>query len=76
MNTAHPPQIVGQQPRLENGIGNVQSIVSPSEFRSLLISHRRLVRIDRHQDHLRGLHDLDSGETFFTDGRRILQFFR
>jgi len=48
-------------------------IVSPAEFRNLLVSHRRMVRVDRRPDRLRGLQDLDTGEVFLTDERRLLE---
>jgi hypothetical protein len=47
-------------------------VISAREFRELLISHRRMVRFDRQVDHLRGLRDLDTGEIFLTDERRLL----
>jgi hypothetical protein len=52
----------GTAPRNEVGGG----IVSPLEFLKLLVSHRRMVRIDRRAELLRGLQDLDSGEVFYT----------
>ena len=48
-------------------------IVSPAEFRDLLVSHRRMVRVDQRTDRLRGLRDLDTGEVFLTDERRLLE---
>jgi hypothetical protein len=48
-------------------------MVSPLEFERLLVSHRRMVRVDRRADKLRGLQDLDTGELFFTDERRLLR---
>jgi len=47
-------------------------IISAAEFSRLLVSHRRMVRIDRRTDLLRGLQDLDSGEVFYTDERRLV----
>ena len=49
------------------------SIVSAAEFRKLLVSHRRMVRVDRRDDRLRGLQDLDTGEIFLTDERRLVE---
>jgi hypothetical protein len=46
-------------------------LVDAAEFRRLLISHRRLVRADRRADRLRGLQDLDTGEIFLIDERRL-----
>jgi hypothetical protein len=48
-------------------------MVSAVEFRNLLVSHRRMVRVDRRTDRLRGLQDLDTGEVFLTDERRLLE---
>jgi len=47
-------------------------VVTAAEFRDLLVSHRRMVRVDRRVDRLRGLQDLDTGEVFLTDERRLL----
>ena len=47
-------------------------LVPAAEFQKLLVSHRRLVRVDRRADHVRGLRDLDTGEVFLTDERRLL----
>jgi hypothetical protein len=49
------------------------SVVSAAEFRKLLVSHRRMVRVDRRDDRLRGLQDLDTGEIFLTDERRLVE---
>jgi hypothetical protein len=46
--------------------------VGPAEFRRLLVSHRRMVRIDRRDQRLRGLQDLDTGEVFLVDERQLL----
>jgi hypothetical protein len=40
-------------------------------YRDLLMSRRRLVRVDRYGEDVRRLYDLDSGETFYIDERRI-----
>lgn len=53
-----------------------EKIVNAAEFRRLLVSHRRMVRVDRREDRLRGLHDLDTGEIFLTDERRLLETSR
>ncbi len=50
--------------------------VTASEFRDLLVSHRRMIRVDRRQDKLRGLQDLNTGELFFTDEHRLLDVRR
>ena len=51
-------------------------LVPAAEFRKLLVSHRRMVRVDRREQQLRGLQDLDTGEVFLTDERRLLDLLR
>jgi len=51
-------------------------LISPADFRRLLISHRRMVRVDQRTDCLKGLRDLDTGEVFLTDERRLLDAWR
>jgi hypothetical protein len=46
-------------------------VVNATEFRELLVSHRRMVRFDRRQERVRGLRDLDTGEVFLIDERRL-----
>jgi len=46
-------------------------MITPAEFRQLLVSHRRMVRADRRAEKLRGLQDLDTGEVFLIDERRL-----
>ena len=46
--------------------------VEPTEFCNLMVSHRRMVRDDRREARVRGLRDLDTGEVFLTDERRLL----
>jgi hypothetical protein len=48
-------------------------LVDAAEFRRLLVSHRRMVRVDRRADRLRGLQDLDTGEIFLVEERRLLE---
>jgi hypothetical protein len=50
--------------------------IDASAFRALLVSHRRMVRADRKADKMRGLRDLDTGEVFLTDERRLFDFRR
>lgn len=47
-------------------------LVDAAEFRRLLVSHRRMVRADRRDEHLRGLQDIETGEVFLIDERRLL----
>ena len=51
-------------------------LVNAREFRQLLVSHRRMVRADQRDERLRGLQDLDTGEVFLTDERRLLEISR
>jgi hypothetical protein len=46
--------------------------IDVAEFRRLAVSHRRMVRVDEPKAGLRGLQDLDTGETFFTDAHRLM----
>jgi hypothetical protein len=46
-------------------------VVSASEYRELLVSHRRMERILLPAERQRGLRDLDTGEVFVTDERRL-----
>ena len=48
-------------------------VISAAEFRKLLVSHRRMIRLDRRNEKLRGLRDLDTGEVFLTDERRLIE---
>ena len=48
-------------------------VIGAAEFRNLLISHRRMIRVDRRAEQVRGLQDLDTGEVFLTDERRLLE---
>ena len=48
-----------------------EQMITPAEFRQLLVSHRRMVRADRRAEKLRGLQDLDTGEVFLIDERRL-----
>jgi hypothetical protein len=41
------------------------------EFRQLAVSHRHMVRVDNPQAGLKGLRDMNTGETFFTDAHRL-----
>jgi hypothetical protein len=65
----------GARPR--GGLSEAGSQLIPAaEFRKLLVSHRRMVRVDRREDRLKGLQDLDTGEVFLTDEGRLLEHAR
>ena len=46
--------------------------VGIAEFRQLAVSHRRMVRVDKPNAGLKGLQDVETGETFFTDAHRLM----
>lgn len=46
--------------------------VDVAEFRRLAVSHRRMVRVDMPGAGLKGLRDLETGETFYTEAHRLL----
>ena len=48
-------------------------VIGPAEYRKLIVSHRRMKRVDRRAEKLRGLEDLDTGEVFLTDERRLFE---
>jgi hypothetical protein len=51
----------------------IDRMVSAEEFRRLLVSHRKMERIDRRSQKLLGLKDLTTGEVFWTDSRWLLE---
>jgi hypothetical protein len=50
-----------------------ERVISPAEFQRLLVSHRRMVRLDRRADRMRGLQDVETGEVFLIEERRLLE---
>jgi len=46
-------------------------LVDPAFYGNLLISHRRMERIVYPERRLRGLRDLDTGEVFLIEERRL-----
>jgi hypothetical protein len=50
-----------------------EKFVDAREFRDLMVSHRRLVRVDKTDELVRGLRDLDTGEIFLIDERRLFE---
>ena len=46
--------------------------VGVAEFRELAVSHRRMDRLDLPKVGLKGLRDLETGETYFTDAHRLM----
>ena len=46
--------------------------IGGAEFRRLAVSHRHMVRADKPDAGLKGLRDLETGETFFTDALRLV----
>lgn len=51
-------------------------LVTAAEFQELLVSNRRMERCSSSQIRLRGLRDLDTGEVFLTDERRLFESAR
>ena len=51
---------------------NAGQFVSAAEFCLLAISHRRMVRVDRRAELIRGLQDVETGEVFLIDERRLV----
>ena len=47
--------------------------IDPAEFRTLMVSHRRMERAPQFRPGYRALRDLDSGELFLVDERRLLE---
>ncbi len=45
--------------------------VGVAEFRKLAVSHRRMDRVDLPNAGLKGLRDVETGETFYTDAHRL-----
>jgi len=68
----------GKRFRLGAGMPQIMPsrLIPAAEFRQLLVSHRRMVRADRRDERLRGLRDLDTGEVFLTDERRLIEAVR
>jgi hypothetical protein len=50
-----------------------ERFVNAREFRALMVSHRRMVRENKTQERVRGLRDLDTGEVFLIDERRLYE---
>lgn len=55
----------------EFGDSERRLLIDAAEYRKLAVSHRRLVRADEASAHLRGLRDLDTGEVFLIDEKRL-----
>ncbi len=46
-------------------------LIDAAEYRKLAVSHRRLTRADDAAALMRGLRDIDTGEIFLIDERRL-----
>jgi hypothetical protein len=46
-------------------------MIDAALYRELIVSHRRMERLNDATQHLRGLRDLDTGEIFLIDERRL-----
>jgi hypothetical protein len=73
MDAATLPISRGLRPSGALGDESGAQLIGAAEFQRLLVSHRRMVRVDRRSEKLRGLQDLDTGEVFLTDERRLLE---
>jgi hypothetical protein len=54
----------------------VGRFVNAAEFCNLIVSHRRMERVSPPERSVRALRDLDTGEVFLTDERRLLALRR
>ena len=72
MNTIRLDE-VDLRPTLGSGLATAERYVEPREFRALMVSHRRMVRVDKGDALVRGLRDLDTGEIFLIDERRLFE---
>jgi hypothetical protein len=52
--------------------GELTKHIGIAEFGRLAVSHRRMVRVDQPGAGLKGLRDLETGETFYTDAHRLM----
>jgi hypothetical protein len=64
------PESLAAEPTTPAGTSR---LVSAAEFKHLMLSHRRMERLACGESRMRGLRDLDSGEVFLTDARRLLE---
>ncbi len=48
-------------------------LVNATEFQTLIVSNRRMERVACGEVRMRGLRDLDTGEVFLTDERRLFE---
>jgi hypothetical protein len=48
-------------------------LVNATEFQELIVSNRRMERVACDEVRMRGLRDLDTGEVFLTDERRLFE---
>nr|WP_044181451.1 hypothetical protein [Pirellula staleyi] len=72
MNLTLPELLDGSSPTTAAVVA--RSIVDPARFRELLVSHRRMERFQEpSRIKMRGLKDLDTGEIFLVDERRLLE---
>ena len=63
-------------PKATSSSGATEDVIryiDPAEFRTLMVSHRRMERAPELRPGFRALRDLDSGELFLVDERRLLE---
>lgn len=70
MNSVHLDEA---QSRSSRGLlpRTAEIFVDARQFRALMVSHRRMVRADKVEAFVKGLRDLDTGEIFLIDERRL-----
>ena len=57
-------------------VEELRRLISAGEFKQLIVSHRRLTRADEPHLGMRGLRDLDSGEHFLVEERKLYEASR
>lgn len=65
--------LMDAQATLSAATEDVIRYIDPAEFRTLMVSHRRMERAADARPGYRALRDLDSGELFLVDERRLLE---
>jgi hypothetical protein len=73
MPTTLLPNRPSNQPVSESNAMLDAHFVDAAEFRRLMVSTRRMERADKLAPKMRGLRDLETGELFLVDERRLLE---
>jgi hypothetical protein len=72
MSTTFSPTVQLQSTLPEQAARCDAHYVDAAEFRRLMVSTRRMERADKLAPKMRGLRDLETGELFLVDERRLL----